>query len=226
MTEAGLTDEDVDRALAGTIARGDSMLAKRRRRNAFVSGLGVAVLLVGGFGMLRSLADDDQVVVGNDGSGGSVESTAPAPTGLAPATSTTKGSSVPTTIRMIASGGLLRSESGGVVVLTNPEPPESPPTSTGSNGAVIGGGSSQERSAAVGGRLVGPDVVRVEIECIRTNDHLDELRYQLAGDRLTVQATVTSFGAECAGGPGIAVDLTIPGVPLPADLQVTSGILG
>ena len=126
VADAQLSDADIDRALATSLARGSQLVHRRNRRMTVLGGLGAAVLLVGGFGVLNSLGDDGSIVVDPAQQGAATSTTAerstsvvtaltapapsttvaapiePAPTvaptiPLAPAISTTKGSSVPTT---------------------------------------------------------------------------------------------------------------------------------
>ncbi|MFN8052459.1 MAG: hypothetical protein U0Q22_13515 [Acidimicrobiales bacterium] len=129
-----LTPDDIDRALHTTLARGARLVHRRNRRMAAVSGAAVAVLLAGGFGMLRSLGDDGRVVVtpADKGAGvtSTVTSTVPtaSDTTIAPAaldTTTTAPATIGTGDTVLAP--TVPSTTGPSVPTTTVLPPAAPP---------------------------------------------------------------------------------------------------
>lgn len=221
----GLTAADLDRALATSRARGAVLVRRRHRRVVMLGTVAAGVLLLGGFGMLRTLADDNGgVVVDPAGRGdGKV---------LAPATSTTTTSSVPTTTVPEAPMGFERRELGaGVVRIDNTTPPldalgQVVTTTTAPIDAdvAIAPARSETRDVAItGSERTGDHSLWVSFECDPLSGYLDHVVYRRAGSVVTVEVTLTGVttGLDCSGGRGI--ELFFPGEALPADVSAVGG---
>lgn len=211
--DLGLTEADVDRALATTMERSGRLLRRRTRRRAAFSGLGVVVLLAGGFGVLNSLSEDDgaAVVVGPAGQ--------PGDTVLAPATTTTTSSPVPTIPPGYESGA--SPEGVNFVLYTGPDDQT---TSTAPDNVAIAGGVSDTRLATVHAAAVLPgNVIRVEFDCIfNAADRVESARYFLRGDVVHLDATLSvgRAGAACVEGVGATFELPYASGDLPAEVTV------
>lgn len=218
LDELGLTDADLDRALATTLDRGNRLVRRRNRRTGLVGGLGIVVLLLGGFGVLRTLSDDDRGVVVEPAGGGNQE--------LAPTASTTTTPSVSTTTPSPL--GFSRVESGGVLLFTNTTPEPNTARDVG-GGVSIGGGIVQVRSAdLVAASVIDPERVALTFRCERSgDDRLEALRVRVDGSRLVVQGTIIgiSGGTECTAGSGTRIEVTLPGAGLSADTEISTDVL-
>lgn len=211
------TAAELDRALARSLGRGRRLVRRRQQRRAAAGVLGVAVLMGGGFGVLRSLSEDRPSSTTPAGQPGATSSGSTA--------STTNAPSAPTTTWPSAAGWPTSVTEGGVVSVTNPEPVRDV-TVTAPGGVALGGGVITTRGveAVFEARRLDDGRVLVRFVCQRgADDHVDVVRLRRTGSAVQVDGEVTGVpgDAPCTGAVGASLAVTVPGGPLPADATVT-----
>lgn len=214
-----LSAADVDRAFGTAVIRGRSLVRRRHRVGLALGGVGIVAVLVGSFGLVRALGDDEpgvEVGVGVPGIAAEPNTEPNAETTTSPPTT-----AAPSELPLAPDGYLATALPDGSVALQNAGPPIEAPTVSFPDGVEIGGGLATERAVAVAsGEVVSPQVMRVRFVCLRGNDRIDTVRYRLDSSTVTVDAAITGGGAAAPGcGPddGATIELRFPAGDLPAD---------
>ena len=220
--EVQLTDAEIDEAFHRTMTRSNELTQRRSRRVAAVSGVAVVALLLGGYGILKSLDDGGEAVVVRQGSD------------VAAAAGDIDPTVAPTTEAVVAAPppvpeGFQLTISGSTYELLNTSPSPSTVSPESPDGVAIGSGVTEVRVAdIVGSEVVGDGIVRVDFACVRNAaDRIDAVRYTLVANVVNVQGNITGGypGLDCTGGIGASIELPINDVVLdPATTAVANQI--
>jgi len=207
--EVQLTDAEIDEAFHRTMTRSNELTQRRSRRVAAVSGVAVVALLLGGYGILKSLDDGGEAVAVRQGD--DVAAAVDDPT-VAPTTEAAVAATPP------VPEGFQLTISGSTYDLLNTSPSPSTVSPESLDGVAIGSGVTEVRVAdIVGSEVLGDGIVRVDFACVRNAaDRIDSVRYVLVDNVVSVQASITGGypGLDCIGGIGASIELPLNDVVL------------